>query len=386
MKHIIENNEQKILQMNADGVSNKEIGEQIGCHGASIGQFLKKRGLKSKDSIKQEARSLENFKDEIIKMWEEGSSIGQIEKTIGITAVSYSLKKWGYSNTSRGARRYHGDPDIEQKARELYESGMGIESIGRVLNTNGCTVRNKLLEQGVKMRAYGNKKYDVDESYFEKIDTPNKAYILGLLYTDGNVCRTSIRIRLQCGDINILNKIKREIKSTAPIKNIKNNLKDGGQIQKLLRINSAKMCCDLEKLGCMPNKTFKLRFPTEDMVPKHLIKHFIRGCWDGDGSIAKSGHSCSFCGNLSMCNSFKEVLPSENFAMYQAKNGSNPDNPDLCAHKLSIFRINNIHSVLEFLYGDCAGHLYLDRKYEQAMNILKKKPDEISVRHLSVSR
>jgi hypothetical protein len=45
------------------------------------------------------------------------------------------------------------------------------------------------------------------------------------------------------------------------------------------------MSQDLIKLGCVPNKTKKLQFPTIEQVPDNLLFSFIRGYFDGDGCI-----------------------------------------------------------------------------------------------------
>ena len=54
--------------------------------------------------------------------------------------------------------------------------------------------------------------YDVDEDYFNCIDTPNKAYILGFIYADGGV-KNNILTITQSGDIekNILPVAKNSI-------------------------------------------------------------------------------------------------------------------------------------------------------------------------------
>jgi len=49
-----------------------------------------------------------------------------------------------------------------------------------------------------------------------------------------------------------------------------------------IRITSKEMVSDLIKHGCFPNKTFTLRFPN---INQKLIHHFMRGYFDGDGSI-----------------------------------------------------------------------------------------------------
>jgi intein-encoded DNA endonuclease-like protein len=39
---------------------------------------------------------------------------------------------------------------------------------------------------------------------------------------------------------------------------------------------------ELLKYGLTPNKSLTLQFPD---VPREYVRHFIRGCWDGDGSV-----------------------------------------------------------------------------------------------------
>lgn len=41
------------------------------------------------------------------------------------------------------------------------------------------------------------------------------------------------------------------------------------------------MCEDLINLGCVPNKSLILKFPTFDIVPEKYMSHFIRGYFDG---------------------------------------------------------------------------------------------------------
>ncbi|MHC4210670.1 MAG: LAGLIDADG family homing endonuclease, partial [Planctomycetota bacterium] len=50
------------------------------------------------------------------------------------------------------------------------------------------------------------------------------------------------------------------------------------------------VCRDLIALGLHPRKSLTLRFPD---APDGVHRHFIRGCWDGDGSIYKSGNGPS---------------------------------------------------------------------------------------------
>ena len=42
----------------------------------------------------------------------------------------------------------------------------------------------------------------------------------------------------------------------------------------------------LVELGCGKAKTHNLNFPTKEQVPSCLIRHFVRGYFDGDGSVS----------------------------------------------------------------------------------------------------
>lgn len=67
------------------------------------------------------------------------------------------------------------------------------------------------------------KKYTFNKNYFEKIDSEDKAYFLGLLYADG--CNStsatqnhaSIVLNLQEGDKEILEKFMKYINSNKPL-------------------------------------------------------------------------------------------------------------------------------------------------------------------------
>jgi hypothetical protein len=119
-----------------------------------------------------------------------------------------------------------------------------------------------------------------NDDYFETIDTEDKAYFLGLLFADGNVytARNRIQITLANEDAYILKAFADCIGYTGKM------YIDREKYSKLI-LPSKKMCADLTRLGCTPNKSLTLQFPTE--VPDELMHHFIRGYFDGDGHISK---------------------------------------------------------------------------------------------------
>lgn len=130
------------------------------------------------------------------------------------------------------------------------------------------------------------KRYNVDHTYFDVINTQEKAYFLGLLYADGcnDDKKSRIIITLVESDKEILEKLKLELQAENLLyfhktKNYKH------QNTYRLEISNIYICKQLTKLGCYPRKSLTLKFPTEKQVPSHLIRHFVRGYFDGDGSI-----------------------------------------------------------------------------------------------------
>ena len=181
-----------------------------------------------------------------------------------------------------------------------------------------CSIRDVNIYLGYKNLIFNSRKYNLDENYFETINTPNKAYWLGFLYADGcilvrernNKISYILEVSLCEDDYNHLEKLKMCLKSNSPIKSktIKGKYKACR-----LNICNKKICQDLIKLGCTPKKSLTLTFPTEDQVPKELIPHFIRGYLDGDGCVynGEYGMSISFVGTESFLNSIQNIVFNE---------------------------------------------------------------------------
>lgn len=124
-------------------------------------------------------------------------------------------------------------------------------------------------------RKFHKTEYTVNEDFF-KTWTSNMAYVFGWFCSDGNVASKSncCQIHLHCKDEKILKKIKKAMKSNHPISNYKQS--------STFRVYNENLRKDLIKLGCPPKKSLILKFPN---IPKKYLSHFVRGFFDGDGSI-----------------------------------------------------------------------------------------------------
>lgn len=107
-------------------------------------------------------------------------------------------------------------------------------------------------------------KYSIDKTIFEKIDCEWKAYFLGWMYSDGNISKDFTRATIALAEkdsyiIQIFSEIiyhcNRPLTYRKPhFLNDKNGKQYQSQAQYSFRISGKKICHDLDKLGCMPNK------------------------------------------------------------------------------------------------------------------------------------
>lgn len=151
-----------------------------------------------------------------------------------------------------------------------------------------------------------NRKYSLNEHYFEKIDTKEKAYILGFIYADGNLKDTDGYYRLAFSqhpqDREILEYIKNQLNYSGPIRYDRSQVdKRNGQTyyHDRLQINSKDLIKDLNKHGVMQRKSLILKAP---LIEQEFIGSFIRGYFDGDGTVGlyKKGPILVFLGTLEL--------------------------------------------------------------------------------------
>lgn len=210
------------------------------------------------------------------------------------------------------------------------------------------------------------RKYKLNENYFEYIDTEEKAYFLGLLYADGYINETlkMIDLTLHQQDVEILNKLVSCIYPNGrPLKLIRNKYFR-------LIINSNKMVSDLKNHGCFQKKTFKLKFPE---VSNELIKHFIRGYFDGDGcvTIDKEGTlNISIVGTIDFLDEIKQILRKAcklNDTVYDNRHPNRNNNIRALRFGGNIV----INRIYHYLYDNSS--IYLKRKNDKFLDILKNK-------------
>ena len=178
----------------------------------------------------------------------------------------------------------------KEELLELYTNQRkSTKEIANIYNTSTKTVRMRLHEYNIPVRQSNeiNRKYTFDECYFNTIDTQSKAYILGLISSDGWVANNRfgtpalVGISFQERDGEVIDFIKQELQCP----NHSEHKKVG---HRGVSFSSTKMAKKLCEYGIVPNKSTIINM--EEVVklaniPEHLVPSFLLGVYDGDGGI-----------------------------------------------------------------------------------------------------
>lgn len=226
---------------------------------------------------------------------------------------------------------------------------------------NRKTLSDRLKDLGYTVVNHQNK-VKFNETVFDCIDTEEKAYWLGFIFADGYISNSghSFELSLSIKDKNHLDKFNKFMQ------HINDNVKLGkvGNFERCRwSIENKHLWETLNSYGCTPNKSLTLQFPPSSIFYKKcLIKHFIRGYFDGDGCIsyANKKHTTMLLhllGTENFLSGVKNHLPIK-FDYYLGFNKKSNN----ITRTLQIIGKNGL-KILYYLYEGSS--IYLDRKYDK---------------------
>lgn len=207
-----------------------------------------------------------------------------------------------------------------------------------------------------------NKRPFINRYIFEKIDNEEKAYWLGFLYADGSVGSTDNRIELGLSEVD-----KEHVEKFKQFIGLNNKISYRPQSKSYRYVFKDKIFKEiLIKQGCVPKKSLVLNFPTDDQVPEYLIRHFIRGYFDGDGCFCHTEEcfEASFIGTENFIIGCLKKLPKGLNTNLKIKDVHRKDG----AKKYGFYSYSDVKAFLSFMYDDC--NIYLERKYQKYIDFL----------------
>lgn len=302
---------------------------------------------------------------QIQNLYQNNCGVGQIAKIVNVDrrTVVRVLKRNDLYSPIKSRYKINQDK-IKRNERIviLTYKGYSIRQISSELNISHATVsriRSKYMHEQVSLiRDDCRAQCLFNEHFFESIETEAQAYWLGFLYADGCITKThkTIRIDISSKDRAHVEKFREAIQYfSAPIK-YRHNV-DSVSIS----VNSKKMISDLCKLGCHEQKSLALTFPNEMQVPQNMVRHFMRGYFDGDGCISitnpKRYIDCiiTLCGTHKFCQKYQEII-------------------DYAIRKTTHSKIKDTHNIMTITWhGAKQGVLIYHYLYDDATIFLPRK-------------
>ena len=252
----------------------------------------------------------------------------------------------------------------KEEALLLYNSGSTIEELAIKYSITQNTIKKNLTLMGASLIDKRGM-WDLNEHFFDVIDTEEKAYWLGFIFADGYVAkdRPTFAMNLQYSDINHMQKLCDLLHYS---RKIRTQVQENSTTCRM-KFDNQNIYQNLISKGCVPQKSLILQFPDESIFvssnkysKEELIRHFLRGYVDGDDCITYSDKEHKYAefnviGTKNFLQGMMKYLPCGEKTLY-AKHNNGKTYQILLTNSLA-------YQCIDYLYKDST--MYLDRKYNR---------------------
>lgn len=308
-------------------------------------------------------------KSEIIDLYcNKQYSISKLSKMYSVSSavISNFLKSENITVINRqNVVKYNLETDIIP----LYLKGYSLTKLSKIFKADRNSLSKKLKESGIIVENKQNKT-KFNENIFDSIDTEEKAYWLGFIFADGYISKSNYRfeISLKGDDKEHLDKFNIFMQHDDPnlvkLQIVTLNNKTYSKCR--WSVTNKHLWTVLNSYGCVPRKSLILNFPDMSIFKSEdLIRHFIRGYFDGDGCFTQIMRKTkglrpvlSFLGTNSFLNELSKILKLKNFDISNLI--YHPEKPS--TYELDI-HIKSVYDFLDYLYKN--SKIYLLRKYKK---------------------
>jgi hypothetical protein len=213
---------------------------------------------------------------------------------------------------------------------------------------------------------------------FSKVDTQEKAYILGLFAADGNMTKgkTQINIGLSGEDGEFIYTIrdilcsehKISIRDRGVMVDPRNGQEYSRKTRHEIQIWDKDLYHQFMSHGIVPNKSWVLEPPKN--IPAHLVHHWVRGYFDGDGTVTFNGVIADVC-IYSASKIILEFINSLFRGVHTHKVNVKTNRNIFCIH----YSYRKALHFLDYIYKDARVSLpRKQRKSEEVFSYYRHKP------------
>lgn len=329
------------------------------------------------------AKRIDIPKKLLIEAYKDNLSPDEMAERFGVSykVLSTRIKEYNLpKNLIRKKRKIKCDI-LQKRICDSYQQGMSSNEIAELEHLSPSCILKVLKMNHIERRESFDRLYylNINENFFEKIDTEEKAYFLGFIYADGYLREKdyTLSFGLQQQDAYMVERLSSLL---FPQEKPKFQY---GQNFVYFTCSSQINASHLKNLGVFQRKSLTLKFPTETQVPNYLMRHFVRGYFDGDGCISVyKGYKNTVVGTVNIVGSsyFIKFLREKLLKVVKTKISLCQKINSPQTWSLSFSALESIREIYHYLYNDSS--IQLNRKKDKFNNLFKIKEEEKSYKYV----
>lgn len=227
-----------------------------------------------------------------------------------------------------------------------------------------------ILARGIKTHGLNRQTQDrhpINHRFFDDWSRES-AYILGMVAADGHIFfhsgyrnKSSLQFELAAKDEDILLKIAEAMQFEGPVMKSSRNTRK-------LNISNTRIIGKLLEYG-IPDRNKSMTMSWPQALPEKFYPDFVRGLFDGDGTVYYSGHTIriNFLGTADLLKGIKRAVPVFSHKIGVYYRGASPKGANVHCLK---FTTHKALDIFEWMYQDSTIHS--DRKYNKFINIINQ--------------
>lgn len=255
---------------------------------------------------------------------------------------------------------------LEEFKLELY-NGTTYNDLAIKFQLDQETLRRIAKENNFSKKNNNRINKRIKSDYFSVIDTPEKAYWIGVLFTDGSVNQSPnpetqqprIRLQLQEDDKELLEQYKNDLALDC---NLIYDKREGKHCYSVEFVDR-QIFNDLSNFGIIPNKTYETKHLQYNLIPKEFLPAYALGLFDGDGCLTYSDNFSTDV-TFGFTTYYESVAKDFQILIDKLINKTTFNKPVF----ISAWHVNwrgrlQVLSILDMLYENSPRHL--ERKYQK---------------------